>query len=46
MAGLPGVGKSALSKRLSDVSGAPHLGIDSVEQALRDWTGVDVESEG
>ncbi|MAW28764.1 MAG: hypothetical protein CMP98_08190 [Gammaproteobacteria bacterium] len=46
MAGLLGVGKSALSKRLSDVSGATHLGIDSVEQALRDLTGIDVESEG
>ena len=46
MAGLPGVDKSALSKRLSDVSGATHFGIDSLEQALRDLTGIDVESEG
>ena len=46
MAGLLGVGKSALSKRLSDVSGATNLEIDSVEQALRDLTGIDVESEG
>lgn len=34
MAGLLGVGKSALSKRLSDASGAINLGIDSVEQAF------------
>ena len=46
MAGLPGVGKSPLSKRLSEISVATHLGIDSVEQALRDLTGIDVESEG
>ena len=44
MAGLPGVGKSPLSKRLSEISVATHLGIDSVEQALRDLTGIDVES--
>ncbi|MEM7365398.1 MAG: AAA family ATPase [Pseudomonadota bacterium] len=46
MAGLPGVGKSALSKRLSRGSGAIHLRIDTIEQALRDLTGIDVEGEG
>ena len=45
-AGLPGAGKSALSKRLAAQIGAVHLRIDTIEQALRDLCSLDVEGEG
>ena len=34
--GLPGVGKTAIAKELAQQTGAIHLRIDSIEQALRD----------
>lgn len=34
--GLPGTGKSVLSKYLSEVTGATYLRIDTIEQSLRD----------
>jgi len=45
-AGLPGSGKSTLSKRLSAHLGAVYLRIDTIEQALRDLCSFEVEGEG
>jgi predicted kinase len=45
-AGLPGSGKSTLSKRLSAQIGAVYLRIDTIEQALRDLCAFDVQGEG
>jgi predicted kinase len=44
--GLPGTGKTVLSQRLSSRVKAVHLRIDTVEQALRDLCGIDVQGEG
>jgi predicted kinase len=43
--GLPGVGKTAVARELARTTGAVHLRIDSIEQALR-RTGHRVEGEG
>jgi predicted kinase len=43
--GLPGVGKTAIARELARATGAVHLRIDSIEQALR-ATGLRVEGEG
>lgn len=43
--GLPGVGKTAIARELARTTGAVHLRIDSIEQALR-RTGCRVEGEG
>lgn len=43
--GLPGVGKTTLSRELARATGALHLRIDSIEQALRAG-GVSVAGEG
>jgi predicted kinase len=43
--GLPGVGKTAIARELARTSGAVHLRIDSIEQALR-RAGYGVEGEG
>lgn len=45
-AGLPGAGKTSLAQRLAAEVGATYLRIDTIEQALRDLCGVDVEGEG
>jgi predicted kinase len=45
MSGLPGVGKTAVSRELAQAVGAMHLRIDSIEQALRAG-GIRVEGEG
>ena len=45
MSGLPGVGKTAVSRELARATGALHLRIDSIEQVLR-ATGLRVEGEG
>lgn len=45
-AGLPGTGKSELSKSLARERRAVYLRIDTIEQALRDFAGFDPESEG
>ena len=45
LSGLPGVGKTAIARELARATGAVHLRIDSIEQALR-ATGVPVEEEG
>ena len=45
MSGLPGVGKTAISRELARAIGAVHLRIDSIEQALR-AAGLPVEEEG
>lgn len=45
-AGLPGAGKTTLSQLLSKHTGATHLRIDTIEQALRDLCGVQIEGEG
>jgi len=45
MSGLPGVGKTAISRALAQAIGAVHLRIDSIEQALR-AAGMRVEGEG
>ncbi len=44
--GLPGTGKTTLSKRLAQRLGAVHVRIDTIEQALRDLCGIQVEGEG
>ena len=44
--GLPGTGKTVLSQRLSSRANAVHLRIDTVEQALRDLCGIEVQGEG
>ena len=38
-AGLPGTGKTALARRLSDARGAVYVRIDSIEQAIRSANG-------
>jgi predicted kinase len=45
LSGLPGVGKTTIARELARATGALHLRIDSIEQALRN-AGVSVESEG
>jgi predicted kinase len=45
MSGLPGVGKTAISRELARATGAVHLRIDSIEQAMR-AAGWPVEGEG
>lgn len=45
-AGLPGTGKTTLAQRLSAERGAVHLRIDTIEQALRDLCGIEVQGEG
>jgi predicted kinase len=44
--GLPGSGKTTLSRLLARRLGAAHLRIDTIEQALRDLCSVDVKGEG
>jgi predicted kinase len=43
--GLPGVGKTAIARELARATGAVHLRVDSIEQALR-RAGYRVEGEG
>lgn len=45
LSGLPGVGKTAIARKVAAALGAMHLRIDSIEQALRN-AGVRVEAEG
>jgi len=45
MSGLSGVGKTSISRELARATGAMHLRIDSIEQALRNH-GIQVEGEG
>lgn len=44
--GLPGTGKTSISRGLAQSKSAFHLRIDTVEQALRDLCHIDVEGEG
>jgi len=44
--GLPGTGKTVLSRRLAIAVKAVHLRIDTLEQALRDVCGIAVQGEG
>ena len=44
--GLPGTGKTTLSRDLASRLGAVHLRIDTIEQALRDLCGIQVEGQG
>ena len=45
LSGLPGVGKTTIARELARITGAVHVRIDSIEQALRD-RGVAVAGEG
>ena len=45
ISGLPGVGKTAISRELARATGAVHLRIDTIEQAMR-AAGWRVEGEG
>ncbi|HEX7034488.1 MAG TPA: AAA family ATPase [Pseudomonadales bacterium] len=44
--GLPGSGKSTVAKAVAHTLRIPYLRIDTIEQALRDLCGVDVQGEG
>ena len=44
--GKTGVGKTTLSQQLATRLAAAYLRIDTIEQALRDLCGIDVQSEG
>lgn len=44
--GLPGVGKTTLSKKLSTYLKAAYLRIDTIEQTLKDTCNIKVEGEG
>jgi predicted kinase len=44
--GLPGTGKTVLSRRLAMTFKATHIRIDTLEQALRDVCGITVQGEG
>jgi predicted kinase len=44
--GLPASGKTTLARRLARQTGAVYLRIDTVEQALRELCGLEVEGEG
>lgn len=46
LSGLPGVGKTTLSKLLAAHVGAVYLRIDTIEQALKDLCEIDVQSQG
>jgi predicted kinase len=46
MSGLPGSGKTTLSRLLARRTGAAHLRVDTIEQALRDLCSIDVQDEG
>ncbi len=46
LAGLSGSGKSTLAKRLVVATGGVYLRTDTIEQALRELTGIDVGGEG
>lgn len=45
LSGLPGVGKTTIAREVARLSGAVHLRVDSIEQALRN-AGWDVQAEG
>lgn len=44
--GLPGSGKTSVSRLIARHLGATHLRIDTIEQGLRDLCSLDVEGEG
>lgn len=44
--GLPGSGKSELSKRVAKAFGAVYLRVDTIEQGLREQCSIDVQGEG
>jgi predicted kinase len=44
--GLPGSGKSTLAQALAREIRAAYIRVDTIEQALRDLCGIDVEAEG
>lgn len=44
--GLPGSGKSTLSKELAKSKSAVFIRVDTIEQGLRDLCGIKVEGEG
>lgn len=45
-AGLPGSGKTTIAMELARQLGAAYLRIDTIEQALREFCSLDVQSEG
>ncbi len=45
-AGLPGAGKTTLAKRLAPTHNAAYLRIDTIEQAIKDYCSIALETEG
>jgi predicted kinase len=46
LSGLPGTGKTTVAGLLARRTGAAHLRIDTIEQAMRELCSIDVQGEG
>jgi predicted kinase len=46
LSGLPGSGKTTIARALARRTGAAHVRIDTIEQALRELCSIDVQGEG
>ncbi len=46
LAGLPGAGKTTLARKCAQTQNAAYLRIDTIEQAMKDYFAISVETEG